>query len=341
MSRQRKLPSVKNASKQYLRSANNLGSQFDRFLRKNCHKPPKSLVVTGLPRSGTTLVYEIVVQAFKVAYFSKIYSYAYGMPNLTTRLVSAFMKNPRAHYRSKYGSLPGFFSPAENHNFWMKWFPEQPFLGHHVPFSALSAKDVTEINSTLASISCIAGRPYVFKDVYLSLSLDSLLKSVDGARVLLVTRDHDAVAASVYKRRSEISHETPWWSIRPPFSEDVFEKDLIKQVAFQCTRSEQLIQQQLSAADPDRYRIVKYADVCKSPPAFVEQMQTWLGTAFEPRNQPDVPDHFETRASQGFPDEIGQQYADIYTSLCNDKERYLNRIRTEVLKLHPVSAMPA
>ncbi len=314
-----------------LRSANRLGAGLDRYLGKTGNRTSEPLFIVGLPRSGTTLAYEVIIQAFHVAYFSKIYSYTFGMPNLTTRLFSRLMKNPHAHYRSKYGSIPGLFSPAENHNFWMRWFPERPTLGHHVASTSLSKNDVSEINEILSSIGGIAERPFVFKDVYLSLSLEALLSSVNQGRILLITREHEAVAASVFKRRSELQGQLPWWSIRPPFSEDVLEKDLIEQVAFQCVRSEQLLQQQLSNADPARYRIERYADICKSPLAFIGRMREWLGPAFLPREDPDVPQQFDARPSVGFPGGTGKKYAQISTSLRADKDRYIRLVEAEYL----------
>lgn len=327
--RQRSFPA--RVARSCLRSANKLGAGLDRHMGKGGTGYTEPLFVVGLPRSGTTLAYEVIIQAFHVAFFSKIYSYTFGMPNLTTRLFSGLMKNPRAHYRSKYGSIPGLFSPAENHNFWMRWFRETPTLGHHVASASLSTDDVSEINSILTSISRVAGRPFVFKDVYLSLSLEALLNSVNRSRVLLVTREYEAVAASVFKRRSELMRQLPWWSIRPPFSEEVLERDLIEQVAFQCVRSEQLLQQQLSDADPARYRIVDYADICESPLGFIGRMREWLGPAFEPREDPDIPERFETRPSLGFPDGIGEKYAQISTSLHADKDRYIRLVEAESL----------
>lgn len=310
-----------------LRSANRLGSRLDQYMGKSAGQISAPLFVVGLPRSGTTLAYEIIIQAFHVAYFSKVYSYTYGMPNLTTRLLSGAMKNPRAHYRSTYGSIPGLFSPAENHNFWMRWFPDSPTLGHHVPATLLSNNDVLEMNSILVSMSNIAGRPFVFKDVYLSLSLEALLGAVEKSRILLVTRAHEAVAASVFRGHTKARHQAAWWSIRPPFSEGVFDKDLVEQVAFQCVRSEQLVQQQLKKADPERYRVVDYADICQSPRAFVGQMREWLGAAFELQQDPDVPEQFDTRPSLGFPDGIGEKYAEISTALHADRDHYIRLVQ--------------
>lgn len=329
MNRQRLF--LRNIARNSLHLANRLGSGLDKYMGRTGPGSSESLFIVGLPRSGTTLVYELVVQAFKVAFFSKIYEYTFGLPNITTRLVSRSMKSPNAHYRSEYGRIPGLLSPAENHTFWMKWFPESPVLGHHVALSSLGTHEISDMDRLLNSIGSIAGRPFVFKDVYLSLSLEALLGSVKQAKAIVVTREQEAVAASIFKRRSELKHR-PWWSIRPPFSKEVEDRDLIDQVAFQCVRSEQLLQQQLSTVSPAQYRIVDYADICRSPHSFIGQMQEWLGSSFKLRETPEIPDRFDIRPSLGFPAGIREEYLRLSASLRADEDHYLGRVQDESLR---------
>ena len=310
-------------------SANKLGSHLDGHFAHTNPSDAESLFIIGLPRSGTTLAYELVVQAFRVAFFSKISNYSFGMPNLTTRLFTRFMKNPRARFRSEYGRIPGLFTPAENHNFWRSWFPEDPQLGHFVPATSIQEDAARNMNSTLRSISGIARLPFVFKDVYLSLSLDAVLQRVERSKVLVVTRDRESVAASIFKRRAELGSQLPWWSIRPPFANQVLDSSMVEQVAFQCVRSEQLLEKQISNADPERYRVIDYAALCESPRDFLKQMCDWLGPAFEPRENSNIPQHFVNRPSIGFPDVVGEEYARLSKLFFDDKDQYIRRIELE------------
>lgn len=318
---------LKSIARKCLLAANELGAGLDRRLEKPNPAGSHSLFILGLPRSGTTLAYEVVVQAFHVAFFSKIYNYTFGMPNLTTRLFSGFTKNPHPRYESEYGSIPGLFTPAENHHFWSAWLPENPQLGHYVPAPSISAADSEEMNSSLGSIGAIAGRPFVFKDVYLTLSLEAVLQRVARSKVLVISRDQQSVAASVYRKRAALGDQPGWWSIRPPFSEQVQKNSLIEQVAFQCIRSEQLLRHQISTADPARCRVVRYADLCKSPHTFVREMKGWLGPAFELRQDPTIPEQFETRPSVGFPEGVDADFARCAESLGADREQYLELVK--------------
>ena len=309
-------------------AANRVGAPLDRLFGKDGAPATGPLIIVGLPRSGTTLAYELIVQAFDVAYFSKIYNYTFGLPNLTTRLTTRFGRRPAAKYESEYGNIPGLFTPAENHHFWRRWFVEDDQLGHHVPAAAISGNQARTMNRVLASISTIAGSPLVFKDVYLTLSLDAVLQKVDGCRVLVITRDPDAVAASLYRKRAQMQDAGDWWSIRPPFTETVSRASLVEQVAFQCTRSRQLLEEQLSHAAPERCRVVDYADICNAPGSFIDNMREWLGSEFAPRDVHGIPERFENRPSVGFPGSLGETCAAHADRFETDRDAYLAKVRS-------------
>jgi hypothetical protein len=121
--------------------------------------------------------------------------------------------------RSGYGRIPGRYSPAENHVLWEKWLRSNGALGHFVPSESIATAHAVTAREMLASTTALAGRTYVFKDVYLSLSPAALLQLYPCARIVFVTRSKDAVCESIYRARSAIGADR-WWSIRPLFCRD-------------------------------------------------------------------------------------------------------------------------
>ena len=314
------------AGSRALRLANRLCSGLDRYAGVQADEPVAPLFVVGLPRSGTTLVYELIVQAFDVSYFTHMFDYTYGLPNITTRLTNRFARNPSPRYESRYGRIPGFFSPAENFNFWMKWFPENPVLGHHVPEGSLGEHTIDDVNRALGSLTHITHRPYVFKNVYFSLSISSLLKTFSHARIVIVQRDLEAVAASVYKKRSELQEKCSWWSIKPPFINSVANQDLLEQVAFQCVRTEQLIEQALAGDNAGRCFTINYAEVCNSPRNFISRLADWIGPTIKQRTDSTLPESFKQRSSVGFPAGLLQRFNACAEALQADKNDYFSSI---------------
>jgi hypothetical protein len=325
---------ISKAGRGALQFANRLCSRADAYAGADVEEEEVApLFVVGLPRSGTTLVYELIAQAFEVSYFSHMFDYTYGLPNVTTRLTSRLTRNPEPKYESSYGRIPGFFSPAENHTFWMRWFPERSKLGHYVPGELMNDDLISSMNRAVGSITRISGRPYVFKDVYFTLSIPSLTKAFSRAKVVIVRRDLEAIAASLYKRRCELHKTLSWWSIKPPFSDDYIGKEMLEQVAFQCVRTEQLMDRALSEVGSECCFSVSYSEVCNSPQHFIASLGDWLGEGYRLRSVYDLPESFEQRGSVGFSSDQVQRFCELVRGMYADKEGYMERLDGQVKSL--------
>ncbi|MCH8059510.1 MAG: sulfotransferase [Proteobacteria bacterium] len=308
-----------------LHVVNRAASYLDTIAAAHHATSPSPIVVVGLPRSGTTLAYELIVQAFDVAYLTRAYSYTYGIPNLTTRIITRFTRRRRARYVSDYGRIPGIFAPTENAVLWMQWFAEHSALGHYFPNSFMTAAVAADTTATIASMSSIAKRPFVFKNIYLTLALPALLETLTKSRVIVITRDIDAITASVFKKRRTLS-ATTWWSIRPPFVEHVAHDGIVEQTAFQCIRSQQVLERSLSLVDEDRCLIVDYSDICRSPVDFIANVARWAGNDLQLRAGADIPRHFDLSPSVGYPAHTADHFSQQSDALNSDRHQYLSRI---------------
>lgn len=308
-----------------LNVANRAASYVDTFARAKDLDVPAPIFVVGLPRSGTTLAYELIVQAFDVAYLTRAYSFTYGIPNLTTRVIARFARHPKAHYVSNYGRIPGFLAPAENAVLWMKWFTEHPMLGHYFPDESVNPAAAADATKTIASMSAIAKRTFVFKNIYLTLALPALLRTLTKSKVIVVTRDIDDVTASVFNRRRTLPASS-WWSIRPPFVGQVSGDGILEQTTFQCTRSRQILERSLTLVDPDRCMVVDYSDICRSPLEFIENVARLAGNELGRRAGTDIPQHFDVSQSKGLPKEMTGQFSRLSDALNSDGHQYLRQV---------------
>lgn|GEM_PF-2835001 len=318
-----------------LNVANRAASHFDSVAAANHPTVPAPIVVVGLPRSGTTLAYELIVQAFDVAYLTGAYSYTYGIPNLTARAMRRFTRHPKARYESDYGRIPGFLAPAENAVLWMKWFTEQPVLGHCFPNSFMTAVAAADAATTIASMSAIAKRPFVFKNIYLTLSLPALLKTLPKSRAVVVTRDIDAITASVFNKRRTLPASS-WWSIRPPFIDHVSRDGIIEQTAFQCVRSKQILEHALTLIDQDRCMVVDYSEICRAPADFIANVASWVGNDLIRRADTDIPQQFDVSPSAGYPADVADRFSNQLDALNSDHRQYLRRIDEYVARHNAV-----
>jgi hypothetical protein len=312
-----------------LKTANRVCSGLDSLALSHGTDQLEPVFVVGLPRSGTTLVYELVVDAFETAYLTEIYNYTFGLPNLTARLNKKIASHPSPQYESNYGRIPGLFAPAESDKLWRRWLPQDPVFGHYMPPGILEQTTTQAMKRVVSSMTAIAGKQYIFKNVYFSLSFDLLLDVFPNGRIVVVQRDLEAVAASVYRRRREMGTARRWWSLMPPFSAELAGQDLLEQVAFQCVRSQQLMEQAFRRCPQRRCFSIDYEELCREPSSFLSRLAGWLGPAFPKRYGSATPQRFDCRASVGFPDGLGERFRDCVTRLNNSRDSYLNRVAEE------------
>ena len=308
-----------------LRWANSIVSPIDRLACRNGDIHAHPVFVLGLPRSGTTLAYELIVQAFDVAYLTRAYAYSFGLPSITTRLVHRASGTPAPRYTSDYGRIPGWRSPAENHVLWERWMHSSPELGHYLPPGISDAIKLDAARRAVASITAIARRPFVFKDVYLTLSPRALLEFFPDAQIVVVERDFDAVCASVLQARMKRQHRG-WWSIRPPFYTEMVEKDAVEKTAFQCSRARQLMARELSGIPESKCLRISYGEICNDPRESLRRIENWTMPSLRRTAGAQIPPSFERRESKRIPAGDADRFARLCDTLNNDAADYLQRV---------------
>lgn len=310
-----------------LRLANRIASPLDRVAAGSGVRGSSAVFVVGLPRSGTTLVYELLTQAFELAFLTRTFAYFFGLPNISTRFTRRFMCSPAARYRSEYGRIPGRFAPAENHVIWERWFPADPVLGHYMPADRLTRDACESASRMLDSMTAIAKRPFVFKNVYFTMSLPAVLRALPGARFVVVQRPLESVCASVYRLRATM--EGRWWSVRPPMTDEVADGDAFEQSIFQCVRTRQILEREMRSLPRNRCLVVDYEDICRAPQAFLERFDAWANMSLRRRPGSNIPDSFDARTAASLSTSDRARIGAQIAILSSDQHRYLERVNKQ------------
>ena len=83
------------------------------------------IFIIGAPRSGSTLLYNVLINKFRLSYISNIASVFYKYPYLVTSLFWKFHSRKNKSYNSDTGFIPGLFSPSEAGKIFEFWFDEK------------------------------------------------------------------------------------------------------------------------------------------------------------------------------------------------------------------------
>jgi hypothetical protein len=253
--------------------------------------PP--LFIIGVPRSGTTLTYQLITRYFDVGYLTRSLNYLYGAQNMLMRLQKPFLRRPNNAYESHYGKIPGILVPSESGTYWFQWFPRSGEMGNYVPADEINSKNYDSLRESINSLSLMLHRPMVFKSVYLSYVIGVLASVFPEARFVHVKRERFFVIQSIYQKRSRLGEQSEWWSVKPPGYKKMESEPLLRQVVWQVISTQKYIDKQIQRLESGRCFEVKYENICSNPSTVIERLGDWLKQCGYTRNNyNDLPASF-------------------------------------------------
>jgi hypothetical protein len=227
-------------------------------------EPPAPVFILGTPRSGTTLLFELLAAHRRTAYISNLAAMFYRSPALMSRLGLALLGRPKPVYCSTIGYIEGPMSPSEAGALTRHWFTGARPLALR--------EGGRQVRRSVRSICDAFGGPLVYKNLYILPNFSRVLAVFPSLAVVRLRRDPRFVAQSIlHVRRSEHGNPETWWGPRPHGWETVSTADPIEQVAWQVTAIERDID--VLAATPelrDRCLTLDYPELCARPTAMLD-----------------------------------------------------------------------
>ena len=241
--------------------------------------------IIGPPRSGSTLLYELLVTRFDCGYLSNFARRLFRVPVAATWLCRKEMRSRKGSFDSQYGELTGRAAPNEGGRIWAHWMPyAAPY------FLTKRGLSPAQMRRKMAAICRITGQPMIVKNLILQSDFPLLIKSFPNAIFIYVERDWADNARSLVKAREDKTSMdgTGWWSLRPKGWEAYADADPVVQSCAQVMLSHQDVQRGLDAiGDPGRHMKVPYERLCADPTSVLDQIETFFGRhgiAMKPKN---------------------------------------------------------
>lgn len=216
----------------------------------------KIYFIVGLPRSGTTMLSQLLLNLFDLgAFYNRVAKY-YSIPLYGyEQLLNQFKRSQEENkIDSNLGHTRGAFSPHEFGYFWQYW------LGHdendELENSNLQKVDWEGLRSTIYGISNMINKDLIVKSlVYNDFIIKELASIFPTARFIYIKRDFSFVCQSIIESRiKQYGDEKYWWSIRPKFFKRWQELSVEEQVANQVIYVSKKIETSLN--DVDRKRVL-------------------------------------------------------------------------------------
>jgi Sulfotransferase family len=271
----------------------------ERTLMKDTIQPNPPVFIIGAPRSGTSLLYELMITRFRFAYMSNAAHRFFRTPLSATRLFQRQIDDWRGDFVSTYGHIEGWGAPNEGGWIWHRWLPDGDWTdGNQYP-----EDQIEELRQLTAGFARLTGAPFLNKNVMHSNRIRLMAKIWPEALFIEVRREVLDNARSIL--RAERAAGGPdmasdgWWSVRPRLAADYAGKaDTVRAVA-QVVGVARDIERDISAIGADRLLRVEYADMCSTPGAALAQVSDFLGGAgCKVAKRLEVPDTFAVRPSR-------------------------------------------
>lgn len=251
-----------------LHAANRLVSPIESRLgpdREPLPHPP--IFVVGPPRSGTTLLYQLVVESFDVGYLSNLHGWFWGAPSWIETLARPSRRRRNGDFRSDHGNTFGAFAPSECAVYWHRFLPSKPDV---LDARTIGPEPRARLRAALARFLRSCDRPVVFKTVQNAGRLDVLTETLPEALFLVVRREPIDNERSLLAARARFhGTDDSWWSFEAPGFEDLSSRPPAEQVREQVLRTRLLIDESLRAFPADRVCEIDYEELCDDTDAVV------------------------------------------------------------------------
>ena len=202
--------------------------------------------ILGAPRSGSTLLYQLLLNTFNTAYISNL------MALIPVKMVSIAERLRRYHSvasvrESNFGYIDGFFSPSEAGAIQRFMFERE-----------CCAEEAIWIRNTFVLLSKAFNGPMITKNLFNTFRLKRI-RSIS----LLVAR------------KNINGSENIWWSIKPEGYESTLTREPEFQVLWQIMETEKIINSFCKTEKPDQLNIT-YEDLCENLNSTMEQIAGWI-----------------------------------------------------------------
>lgn len=254
-----------------------LGKPLEKWLRsreKTINNDLATLWIIGAPRSGTTLVYQLMCLYFEGYYLTNRVAKRYRISVLTRKLERLFLsKSPMPNsFQSTYGNTDSSDDPHEGGQFFYQFFPKgEPYANSH-DVSGVQKENLKKIIEDISQ----PHKLFISKNTFHSLRINILTEVFSKAVFIWVRRETNAIVYSIFKARRELNiPDNDWWGVKPPGWEKAQSLPVIEKTVWQVVETEKIIKNDL-LKNKAKYIEVPYEDVCESPAKMIVEIENCL-----------------------------------------------------------------
>jgi hypothetical protein len=254
-----------------------LAAREKTLLRRYDQPSVPPVFIVGLPRSGSTLLYQVLARGLRVSYLcNAAVRFGRAPAFVTTWLGKTKALAPPNRYESRYGETKGLLAPAQGSSVWSRWFREKQ---SYLTTAGVPPEAYTEMRATVACVEEAGGGPFINKAQGHSVRILPLCEAFPQALFVKIKRDYTQVAASILRGKREVfGDDSAWFSAQPSCYESLVGADPYGQIAGQIFGLENDMARDLAAVGHDRVLDVEYEGLCADPRGVIKRVADFYAT---------------------------------------------------------------
>ncbi len=215
----------------------------------------KPIFIIGLPRSGSTLLYQLMIRHFRLTYFSNLASVFYKYPvSISQYFINKQKSYVLEKYESEYGVTKGLYAPSEAGRIFRFWFSNDCSTGKR------------KIKKSISALSNIYGRPFIWKNLNLSFHVKIISEIFHNPLFILINRDMRFICQSIYLSTFDSKNI----NINGLSNRDLYDgKDVLEKIARRICKIDKKIKKNL-VLHSNNYIEIQYSDLCNNLPKTLE-----------------------------------------------------------------------
>lgn len=223
------------------------------------------ILVTGAPRSGTTVLSQALIHHLPVAYFNNLTALFPRAPITANKLFGRLLPKPAGKLHSFYGRTSGFASENDGLHLWDRWLGPDRYA---VP-ERLDERTAADLRRFFAAYERAFGRPVLNKNNALATGAVAIADALPTARFIFIRRDPVFAVQSILGARETIqgTRAAPYGVTDPARRQRVTSP--IEDVCAQVLYHERRMEEERRIIGDERFWVVDYEQFCLEPHAIV------------------------------------------------------------------------
>lgn len=245
----------------------------ERWLFGAPERPYPPVFIVGLPRSGSTLLYQTLCHCFDLAYSSRLTRYCWFLPACAAWWTQRFHGAYVSDFQSRYGKGRDWAMPYDATIMWNLWFGKDVFLRSGE--GSVRARRVAQQYVSRAEV--IQGGPFLERNLRCNQWLPVLTELFSDAVFLISLRDPKAVARSLLQGRLERFGDLGRWHLIRPQTPSPFPLTCPEdEVVYQVWGIVEDLRADMEQLGVHRFACVRYEHLCADPNGYGDAITALL-----------------------------------------------------------------